>query len=66
MLTYQGKYGFSSFTPSPLTIGLREMELLLNDHASPLIFRVDEGRYTVIADSYPIVTLEASLSDYGN
>lgn len=66
MFTYQGKYGFSSFTPWPLTVGIGEMESLLNDHAAALMFRVDDLRYTVIADSYPIITLEAAVSDYGN
>lgn len=66
MFTYQGKYGFSSFTPWPLTVGIGEMESLLNDHAAALMFRVDDLRYTVIADSYPTVTLEAAVSDYCN
>lgn len=66
MVTYQGKYGFSSFTRWPLTVGMCEMEMLLNDHATALMFRVDELRYTVIADSYPTITLEAAISDYGN
>ena len=66
MFTYQGKYGFSSFTPWPLTVGIGEMESLLNDRAAALMFRVDDLRYTVIADSYPVVTLEAAVSDYGN
>lgn len=66
MVTYQGKYGFSSYTPWPLTVGMCEVEMLLNDHAAALMFRVDDLRYTVIADSYLIVTLEAAISDYSS
>lgn len=47
-------------------VGMCEVEMLLNDHDAALMFRVDDLRYTVIADSYPIVTLEAAISDYGN
>lgn len=66
MTTYQGKYGTSSLAPSPLLLGLYEVEMLVKDHATALMFRVDDLCYTVIADCYPIVTIEATSSEYSD